>query len=107
HEGHRKCGRPAHGGGDGNARHLLDSRDHLAPLRSRGSHTLSACHKWRCWCRGRIVKHAYRLYRTRARSEEHTSELQSRFDLVCRLLLEKKNQTYTIVIASKHIPYNA
>src|SRR5438067_10639718 len=27
----------------------------------------------------------------RLRSEEHTSELQSRFDLVCRLLLEKKN----------------
>src|SRR5437868_13223838 len=27
----------------------------------------------------------------RRRSEEHTSELQSRFDLVCRLLLEKKN----------------
>src|SRR5699024_12564023 len=26
----------------------------------------------------------------RHRSEEHTSELQSRFDLVCRLLLEKK-----------------
>src|SRR5699024_11685217 len=25
------------------------------------------------------------------RSEEHTSELQSRFDLVCRLLLEKNN----------------
>src|SRR5699024_11637778 len=34
--------------------------------------------------RGRI------LYKTR--SEEHTSELQSRFDLVCRLLLEKKNK---------------
>src|SRR5699024_12692768 len=28
----------------------------------------------------------------RCRSEEHTSELQSRFDLVCRLLLEKKKQ---------------
>src|SRR5437868_11633066 len=28
---------------------------------------------------------------TRTRSEEHTSELQSRFDLVCRLLLEHKN----------------
>src|SRR5438067_10077403 len=28
----------------------------------------------------------------RSRSEEHTSELQSRFDLVCRLLLEKKKQ---------------
>src|SRR5438105_7579254 len=29
------------------------------------------------------------------RSEEHTSELQSRVDLVCRLLLEKKNKTKT------------
>src|SRR5699024_9980349 len=28
----------------------------------------------------------------RDRSEEHTSELQSRFDLVCRLLLEKKKK---------------
>src|SRR5206468_9854459 len=28
---------------------------------------------------------------SRYRSEEHTSELQSRSDLVCRLLLEKKN----------------
>src|SRR5207249_8373498 len=30
--------------------------------------------------------------RSRPRSEEHTSELQSRFDLVCRLLLEKKKK---------------
>src|SRR5690349_7771497 len=30
----------------------------------------------------------------RSRSEEHTSELQSRRDLVCRLLLEKKNLYY-------------
>src|SRR5690606_41192880 len=29
-----------------------------------------------------------------ARSEEHTSELQSRENLVCRLLLEKKKKTY-------------
>src|SRR5699024_12133085 len=29
------------------------------------------------------------------RSEEHTSELQSRFDLVCRLLLANKNNSYT------------
>src|SRR5699024_11403104 len=28
------------------------------------------------------------------RSEEHTSELQSRFDLVCRLLLEKKKELF-------------
>src|SRR2546428_8749890 len=33
---------------------------------------------------------------TKCRSEEHTSELQSRSDLVCRLLLEKKKTiTYT------------
>src|SRR5207248_10933208 len=30
---------------------------------------------------------------TTARSEEHTSELQSPYDLVCRLLLEKKKKT--------------
>src|SRR5438067_8740843 len=33
------------------------------------------------------------------RSEEHTSELQSRFDLVCRLLLEKKKEKHL----KKHI----
>src|SRR5438034_4902182 len=32
----------------------------------------------------------------RARSEEHTSELQSHSDLVCRLLLEKKKKTITV-----------
>src|SRR5438874_8072090 len=32
------------------------------------------------------------------RSEEHTSELQSRRDLVCRLLLEKKKKFHTINI---------
>src|SRR2546422_7783060 len=30
------------------------------------------------------------------RSEEHTSELQSRLHLVCRLLLEKKNKSSTV-----------
>src|SRR5699024_11335883 len=35
---------------------------------------------------GEVFKHA--------RSEEHTSELQSRFDLVCRLLLEKNNPNF-------------
>src|SRR5437868_12711316 len=34
----------------------------------------------------------------RERSEEHTSELQSRFDLVCRLLLEKKKITANSII---------
>src|SRR3712207_7092616 len=33
------------------------------------------------------------------RSEEHTSELQSRQYLVCRLLLEKKKYTYTLFLS--------
>src|SRR5699024_11689416 len=38
------------------------------------------------------VRHRWLLHmrQEQERSEEHTSELQSRFDLVCRLLLEKK-----------------
>src|SRR5437868_10383963 len=36
------------------------------------------------------------------RSEEHTSELQSRFDLVCRLLLEKKKKITTAAGISEH-----
>src|SRR5207248_4953139 len=37
----------------------------------------------------------------RLRSEEHTSELQSPYDLVCRLLLEKKkNKQHRITLAS-------
>src|SRR5438067_9555710 len=38
-------------------------------------------------------KEKYRSFLVGQRSEEHTSELQSRFDLVCRLLLEKKKKT--------------
>src|SRR5699024_11422523 len=36
------------------------------------------------------IKPLYDELEDKNRSEEHTSELQSRFDLVCRLLLEKK-----------------
>src|SRR2546428_9328760 len=38
----------------------------------------------------------------RPRSEEHTSELQSRSDLVCRLLLEKKKKNKTTDHLSDH-----
>src|SRR2546422_3545381 len=41
---------------------------------------------------------------SRARSEEHTSELQSRLHLVCRLLLEKKKSSWQICL---HIPMKA
>src|SRR2546422_3442188 len=37
--------------------------------------------------------------RAPGRSEEHTSELQSRLHLVCRLLLEKKKNTHTTIHA--------
>src|SRR2546430_6468010 len=38
----------------------------------------------------------WRMCRSTWRSEEHTSELQSQSNLVCRLLLEKKNETASI-----------
>src|SRR5687768_2063362 len=41
------------------------------------------------WAIGRMRE---RLKEVKARSEEHTSELQSRLHLVCRLLLEKKKK---------------
>src|SRR5688572_32204401 len=44
---------------------------------------------------GRAVEDELRLLRRAGRSEEHTSELQSQSNLVCRLLLEKKNKTRT------------
>src|SRR5699024_11472797 len=44
---------------------------------------------WCSPCRGTTR----RCWRARSRSEEHTSELQSRFELVCRLLREKKKKT--------------
>src|SRR5438067_3219925 len=39
------------------------------------------------------------------RSEEHTSELQSRFDLVCRLLLEKKKRSVACACRSEQTTY--
>src|SRR5690349_22747456 len=55
----------------------------------------------------RAARNASRsLCRRAARSEEHTSELQSRRDLVCRLLLEKKKQKYIHIClhTSTHCP---
>src|SRR5690625_6038613 len=64
------------------------------------------------------IKYNYRIYnephevsllinsmrtKVRFRSEEHTSELQSRGHLVCRLLLEKKNNTTQKYIEARSI----
>src|SRR3712207_8208291 len=58
--------------------------------RSRASAAIQG--RRRCWAGRSPAAHRRRS----SRSEEHTSELQSRQYLVCRLLLEKKKQnTYT------------
>src|SRR5688572_31812951 len=55
-----------------------------------------------------IIRHRKHSFKkaNRHRSEEHTSELQSQSNLVCRLLLEKKNQLFyneiIIMIAQKN-----
>src|SRR2546430_8876855 len=49
----------------------------------------AAVEKGRVTARGAVARRARRI---RLRSEEHTSELQSQSNLVCRLLLEKKKK---------------
>src|SRR2546430_12684632 len=52
---------------------------------------------WRCRAAARPPSmHRRREARRGRRSEEHTSELQSQSNLVCRLLLEKKKKTIKI-----------
>src|SRR3712207_7002719 len=48
----------------------------------------------------------YTLFPVLTRSEEHTSELQSRQYLVCRLLLEKKKKKSTISTSSSNNDYS-
>src|SRR2546430_6892660 len=65
------------------ARRALQGRDPRGPRRPHG-----------------VAEHAGGLHRplpwpARRRSEEHTSELQSQSNLVCRLLLEKKKKIAT------------
>src|SRR5438094_385896 len=64
-----------------------DPRDlHSFPTRRSSDLCSTSCPRWlrRSSCRRRGT--------TGTRSEEHTSELQSPYDLVCRLLLEKKKR---------------
>src|SRR2546430_12960514 len=46
----------------------------------------------------RVHGHSFRNVDVSPRSEEHTSELQSQSNLVCRLLLEKKKRDVTTMI---------
>src|SRR5437867_9983854 len=47
----------------------------------------------------RRIRRSSHRYPWPSRSEEHTSELQSPYDLVCRLLLEKKNDILPSLVA--------
>src|SRR3712207_7729454 len=60
-------------------------------------HLVLALHR-----RGRAAQRDGHLHRRRRRSEEHTSELQSRQYLVCRLLLEKKKKIIHQQIMIQH-----
>src|SRR5437868_8878513 len=61
----------------------------------------------RCRLRAPLFAALGRTHRCgKKRSEEHTSELQSRFDLVCRLLLEKKKKNQTAPSTSMPPPPN-
>src|SRR5207248_10163922 len=44
-----------------------------------------------------MLEHARVLVEDKKQSEEHTSELQSPYDLVCRLLLEKKKKNKSMI----------
>src|SRR5438034_6437837 len=85
----------------GDARRL----EELTPGDLRGAHvTLPArrdgwrrgcagtCRSGRCWSSPCRCRRRWDAEFSPARSEEHTSELQSHSDLVCRLLLEKKKK---------------
>src|SRR5256884_3562666 len=85
----------------GPGRAIVSALDARARERGAGANGFCAGHRedrsrsaaaWRCG----LLGEGFRTGRasagsTRARSEEHTSELQSRLHLVCRLLLDKKN----------------
>src|SRR5260370_29105232 len=51
---------------------------------------------WRCWTADLFpgIENKSAVQQRQMRSEEHTSELQSHLNLVCRLLLEKKKKTF-------------
>src|SRR5690606_41657768 len=84
--------RPAgvHAAGGGTA---ADGR--MGPQRGSAPHASLRRNRDHTWSAGVLAAVVTRapdgLHR---RAEEHTSELQSRENLVCRLLLEKKNDTY-------------
>src|SRR5437667_3930962 len=63
----------------------------LSPMVASSARTMSSAASCQPRCSNIITPES-----RSERSEEHTSELQSHHDLVCRLLLEKKNPSFSI-----------
>src|SRR5438477_6598695 len=74
-----------------------DGRPARGPL-PRRARAAGAC----ATCLG--ARDVHRLLQDTSRSEEHTSELQSHVNLVCRLLLEKKKQLAAAPLAGEPSP---
>src|SRR5690606_40193385 len=76
-------------------RSVSQARHQHAGRPARRAHRARARDRVRRTARRRGVRRLLSRRGPPVRSEEHTSELQSRENLVCRLLLEKKKQTNT------------
>src|SRR2546427_2610712 len=63
-----------------------------------------ACARWRASCAADT--RAWATSDSLSRSEEHTSELQSQSNLVCRLLLEKKKKKTSTIQQSQTYSYS-
>src|SRR2546430_6310910 len=81
---------------------LHDALPISASLRPAGRWLTLEPSEGRSWCRVRSAcrrtRGSRQAARGRSRSEEHTSELQSQSNLVCRLLLEKKKTAPNLVM---------
>src|SRR5688572_31844529 len=73
---------------------------------SRRDVTMPSVRSTRRWWDTRLAVRWLIQLRSQTRSEEHTSELQSQSNLVCRLLLEKKKKNTTILDINNIFIYN-
>src|SRR2546430_9780239 len=67
----------------------------------RSVHETIAARRVHSGDRSEAARNSDDAHRSRVRSEEHTSELQSQSNLVCRLLLEKKKNKTALIELSK------